>query len=264
MRLRVLVLVLTLMALLAHRLHAEEVDLELLLLVDVSRSMSPAELGIQRRGYAEALRSDAVAAALGRSFTGRIALAYVEWAGEHRHRVVQDWTLIEGRADLDAVAAVLESNRTMTQSRTSIASALRAGAFLIASNDFDGLRRVIDISGDGPNNQGGLVTAARDEVLAEGIVINGLPLMTRDIAGAAWRLDDLDVYYTLCVIGGPGAFVVPVTDWRDFTGAVTRKLVLEIAGGPPERLIRVQAGAAYDCEIGEKMWQRNRSFDDFR
>lgn len=244
--------------------RAVEVDLELLLLVDVSRSMSQAELELQRDGYAQALRSDSVAAALGRALTGRIALAYVEWAGEHSQRVVHDWTLIESRDDLDAFASVLASRRTTTQSRTSIASALRAGAFLIDTNDFDGLRRVIDISGDGPNNQGGLVTAARDEVLAEGIVINGLPLMTHEAGGAAWRLPDLDAYYRNCVIGGPGAFVVPVTEWRDFTGAVIRKLVLEISGTTPERLIRVQAHGAYDCEIGEKIWRRNRDFDDFR
>lgn len=242
--------------------RAEEVDLELLLLVDVSRSMSPAELEIQRRGYAEALRSDSVAAALGRSLTGRIALAYVEWAGEFRHNVVQDWVLIESRADLDAFAATLERRETATQSRTSISSALRHGAFLMDTNGFDGLRRVIDISGDGPNNQGGLVTEARDEILTQGIVINGLPLMTHDAGTAMWRIDDLDVYYAECVIGGPGAFVLPVRDWPDFAAAVTRKLVLEIAGAEPERLIPAQASAPYDCLIGEKMWQRNRrNFD---
>ena len=258
---RFALLLLAALAVLAPGARAEEVDLELLLLVDVSRSMSPAELEIQRRGYAEALMSDAVAAALGRTMTGRIALAYVEWAGEHRQTIVRDWTLIEGRDDLDAFAATLLDTHTVTQSRTSIASALREGAFLIGANAFEGLRRVIDISGDGPNNQGGLVTLARDEVLAEGITINGLPLMTHDARGAAWRLDDLDIYYARCVIGGPGAFVVPVTDWRDFTAAVTRKLVLEIAGAPVERMIRIQAEPPYDCEIGEKIWQRNRNFD---
>lgn len=255
---------LTTLAVLASGLRAEEVDLELLLLVDVSRSMSPAELEIQRRGYAEALTSDGVASALGRTMTGRIALAYVEWAGEHRQTIVQDWTLIAGRGDLASFAARLLATGTATQSRTSIASALRAGAFLLDTNDFEGFRRVIDISGDGPNNQGGLVTLARDEVLAEGITINGLPLMTHDARGASWRLDDLDIYYARCVIGGPGAFVIPVTDWRDFTEAVTRKLVLEIAGIRPERMIRVESLPPYDCEIGEKIWRRNRGLHDLR
>jgi len=243
-------------------LRAEEVDLELLLLVDVSRSMSAEELEIQRQGYARALTSDPVAAALGRSLTGRIALAYVEWAGEHRQTIRHDWALITGREDLEAFAWRLLQARTVTQSRTSISSALRFGAFLLGANGYEGLRRVIDISGDGPNNQGGLVTLARDEVVAEGITINGLPLMTHDLQGARWRLEDLDVYYSRCVIGGPGAFVVPVTEWRDFTAAITRKLVLEIAGTPAERFYRAQAPAPYDCEIGEKMWRDNRRFDD--
>lgn len=259
---RLALLVFVLLAVLASRLRAEEVDLELLLLVDVSRSMSPAELEIQRRGYAEALASGSVAAALGRTMTGRIALAYVEWAGAGRHTIVRDWTLVAGHDDLAAFSAALLKGRTVQQSRTSIASALRHGALLIDTNAFQAMRRVIDISGDGPNNQDGPVTAARDEVVAAGIVINGLPLMTRDASGAAWLLDDLDTYYSRCVIGGPGAFIVPVTDWRDFTAAVIRKLALEIAGMPPERLIPVATEAPYDCQIGERMWQRNRGYPE--
>ncbi len=251
-------LVLALLAFLAAPSRAEEVDVELLLLVDVSRSMSRAELDLQRSGYAEALRSDSVAAALGRSLTGQIALAYVEWAGETRQRIVHDWTLIRGRDDLDAFAEVLLADFSFTQSRTSISGALRYGAASLDENAFEGLRRVIDISGDGPNNQGGLVTGVRDEVLSRGIVINGLPLMTRDDMGALWRLDDLDDYYAECVIGGPGAFVIPVTEWQDFAASVTRKLVLEIAGITPDRLVLTQLKSPYDCLVGEKMWQRNR------
>lgn len=253
--------VLPVLALLAAPAKAEEVDLELLLLVDVSRSMSASELELQRQGYVEALRSDAVASALGRALTGRMALAYVEWAGETRRRVIQDWRLIESRDDLLAVADLLETDRTTRQSRTSITAALRFGAGYFNDNGFEGMRRVIDISGDGPNNQGGLVTAARDAVVAQGITVNGLPLMTED--GSFMRIDDLDRYYQLCVIGGPGAFVMPVTRWEDFAEAVTRKLVLEIAGAPVERVIPVQAAAAYDCEIGEKMWRRMRMDSDF-
>lgn len=240
---------------------AEEVDVELLLLVDVSRSMSAAELDMQRQGYVEALRSDSVAAALGRALTGKIALAYVEWAGEKRQRIIQDWVLIESRDDLFAVADVLVMDLSTSQSRTSISGALRYGAAYIDSNEFNGMRRVIDISGDGPNNQGGEVTAARNAVVARGITINGLPLMTQD--GVFMRIPDLDAYYQNCVIGGPGAFLVPVYEWEDFGRAVTQKLVLEIAGLPPERLIRAQASAPYDCEVGEKLWRRMRMDSDF-
>jgi hypothetical protein len=254
--------VIPLLALLAMPANAaEEVDLELLLLVDVSRSMSAAELDLQRQGYVEALRSDSVAAALGRALTGRIALAYVEWAGEKRQRVIQDWVLIESRDDLFAVAEVLANDHSTTQSRTSISGALRYGAAYLDANEFNGLRRVIDISGDGPNNQGGEVTATRDAVVAGGITINGLPLMTQD--GVFMRIPDLDAYYENCVIGGPGAFLVPVNKWEDFGPAVTQKLVLEIAGLPPERLIPAQAAAPYDCEVGEKLWRRMRMDSDF-
>jgi hypothetical protein len=125
---------------------------------------------------------------------------------------------------------------------------------------------VVDVSGDGPNNHGAPVTRARDTVLAQGIVINGLPLMTRDTFGGMWHLDDLDAYYAACVIGGPGAFVLPVHDWSEFPAAVRRKLVLEIAGAAPlePRLIPAQAAAPYDCLIGEKIWERNRGQWDWQ
>ncbi len=252
--------ILPLLVLLATPAGAEDVDVELLLLVDVSRSMSPAELELQRQGYVAALRSDSVAIALGRALTGRISLAYVEWAGQARQRIIQNWTVIESRDDLFAFADVLEADHTTTQSRTSISGALRYGAAYFAANDTDGMRRVIDISGDGPNNQGGVVTATRDAVVAEGITINGLPLMTDD--GSFMRIDNLDLYYQNCVIGGPGAFVLPVTEWEDFARAVTQKLVLEIAGVEPERIVRVQAAIPYDCEVGEKMWRRLRMDSD--
>ena len=260
---------------LAAPLAAQEVDAELLLLVDVSRSMSPTELDLQRRGYAEALRSAPVAEVIGRGMIGQIALSYVEWAGTGTYRVVQDWTMIDGPDDLERVAQTLSDWRAGTLSRTSISGALYYGADSLDGNTFQGLRRIIDISGDGPNNQGRPAPEARDAVLARGVTINGLPLMTREGLGGS-RLADLDVYYERCVIGGPGAFVIAVRDWKDFAAAVTRKLVLELAGGPfnpipapspaplpaplPERIWPTQA-TPYDCLIGERMWfQRNRNF----
>ncbi|GAA0285168.1 DUF1194 domain-containing protein [Rhodovulum strictum] len=227
-------------------------------MADVSRSMSARELEIQRRGYAAALDSDAVHAAVRSGMLGRIALAYVEWAGSQK--VVIDWRLVETRADLAAFAEELASTISAPLQRTSISEALVFGAAMIDGNAYAGLRQVIDISGDGPNNEGRPVTEARDAVIARGIVINGLPLMTRDGVGAAWHLDDLDAYYAHCVIGGPGAFVLPVQDWADFTDAVRRKLVREIAALPPpgpEQLTRV---AGYDCLIGERMWQDRRRY----
>jgi len=248
-----------------------EVDLELALMVDVSRSMGPGELEIQRRGYAAALGSDEVIGAIRGGLIGRIAISYVEWAGRYGQRTIVDWTLIETADQARAVADRLVADFSPAMRRTSISGALLTAAASIEANDFEGLRRVIDVSGDGPNNEGRPVTLARDEVVARGFTVNGLPLMTREGIGARWHLDDLDAYYETCVIGGPGAFLVPVTDWAQFAEAVRRKLVLEIAGADPApgtgTGTGARAGAApipvqyasppgYDCLIGEKMWER--------
>lgn len=235
---------------------AIEVDLELVLMVDVSRSMTERELEIQRRGYAEALRSGAVYAAVQSGLLQRVAMTYVEWAGTQQ--IIVDWRLLETREDLDAFAETLTAIFDPALRRTSISGAIRYGTELLNTNSYDGLRRVIDISGDGPNNQGRPVTRARDATVAEGIVINGLPLMTREGLGSDWHLDQLDIYYQTCVIGGPGAFVIPVLDWDDFSEAVRQKLILEMVGLPASlRPTPVQSFAKdpTDCLIGEKIWR---------
>ena len=240
-------------------LRAEtEVDVELFLAVDVSRSMQPWELEIQRRGYAEALKSDAVWQAMQRGLLQRIAVTYVEWAGIASQRVVVPWTLVETRDDFARVADEITAHFDPALRRTSITSALDYAADSIGSNAFAGLRRVIDVSGDGPNNAGGTVSETRDRVVAQGITINGLPLMTHDPDEpfSRWGIPDLDAYYEACVIGGPGAFVIPVREWDEFAAAVRRKLVLEIAG-PAPRLWRVEARSGYNCRIGEDIWTRN-------
>ncbi|MDA4844287.1 DUF1194 domain-containing protein [Hoeflea poritis] len=237
-----------------------EVDVELVLAVDVSRSMTERELQIQRRGYAEALNSEAVATAIKNGLIGRIALTYVEWGGAFWQRVVVDWRVIENEADLAAFAQEITANFDGVLRRTSISSAITYAADSIDTNNFEALRRVIDISGDGPNNEGGPVTGARDAALARGMIINGLPLMTREGMGARFHLEDLDDYYHNCVIGGPGSFVIPVTDWDEFPEAVRRKLVLELAGTEVMPVHKAQytglTDAGYDCLIGEKIWQR--------
>lgn len=240
-----------------------EVDVELFLAVDVSRSMSPAELEIQRRGYAEALTSPQVLAAIDGGLLGRVAITYVEWAGEHAQRVIVPWTLVRSREDAQAIAHKITARFDAGLRRTSISGALLYAAGDFEGNGFTGLRRVIDVSGDGPNNQGRPVERARDAALAAGFIINGLPLMTQDALSEIWGIPDLDIYYRQCVIGGPGAFVIPVLAWDQFANAVKRKLVLEIAG-LPARVIPAQftPPAPYDCLVGEKMWQQNRAYFD--
>ncbi|KIC49210.1 DUF1194 domain-containing protein [Tateyamaria sp. ANG-S1] len=252
-----------LLACLATSVQAEdrvEVDVELFLAVDVSRSMQPYELEIQRRGYAAALQSAEVQDAIASGFLGRIAITYVEWAGAFHQREIVPWTVLGTQEDAARIAGQITSHLDQGMRRTSISSALTYAADSIEANGFDGLRRVIDVSGDGPNNMGVPVTRARDEVLARGITINGLPLMTQDEGiMARWNIPDLDVYYTACVIGGTGAFVVPVTDWSEFEDAVRRKLVLEIAGQPATLWqAQVRSAAPYNCLIGEEIWERNR------
>ncbi len=239
---------------------AEElpVDIELVLAVDVSRSMTPRELEIQRRGYAEALVSQQVVDALTSGAYGKVALSYVEWAGANSQVVIVPWTLVAGRADAEALAAQLTAVFNPALRRTSISGLIDFAAASFENNGFDGFRRVIDVSGDGPNNHGRPVVPARDEALARGITINGLPLMTREGMGAAWHLEDLDLYYRHCVVGGPGHFVIPVLSWEEFPTSVRRKIVMELVQPrAPEHneapLLRQAQG--YDCLIGEKIWQ---------
>lgn len=238
------------------------VGVELVLAVDISRSIDRDEQAIQRRGYASAFRSAEVQAAIRYGGWGQIAVTYVEWAGEWSQSIVIPWTLIDSPAAAESFAAQIEAGSSMPVSRTSISGAIDFSVNLFDDNGFAGMRRVIDISGDGPNNQGRMVTEARDAAIARGITINGLPLLTSDTGdtGDRWRswssIPDLDQYYVDCVIGGPGSFAIPVTDWDQFAAAVRQKLVMELAGThPPERLIRIQATAPSDCRVGERMWE---------
>lgn len=237
----------------------EYVDIELVLAVDVSRSMTAGELEIQRRGYAEALTSDEVIRALTSGPHQQIALTYVEWAGTNLQRSVVPWTVIRGIDDATRVARTLTTRLSNQMRRTSISAALDHAVDLFDDNGYTGLRKVIDISGDGPNNMGGPVAIARDRAIARGIVINGLPLMTREGLGMMWHLDDLDLYYINCVIGGPGAFVIPVRSWTEFGPAIQRKLILELVWHQRRVQLARYRGArpdgSYDCLIGEKIWQ---------
>jgi hypothetical protein len=222
--------------------------------------MTQRELEIQRRGYAEAIASAEVVDAILNGPEGRVALTYMEWAGAASQRVVVDWTLIGSQADARAFAAMLTARFDVNLSRTSISGAIDAAVTRFDGNGFAGWRQVIDVSGDGPNNHGRPVEMARDAALARGIVINGLPLMTDEGMGRQWHLADLDRYYRDCVIGGPTAFVIPVTDWSEFARAVRQKLVLELVHRPPDDpapVVSVQYAPElpkYDCLVGERIW----------
>ena len=213
-----------------------EVDLELALAVDVSGSIDDEEAVLQRAGYIAAFRHPRVLQAIRRAGLGRIAVAYYEWAGYGHMKVIADWTLIHDKASALAFAAKLTGVPPETASRTAIGSAIKFAVPFFEANEFESQRKVVDISGDGPNNWGGLVTVARDAALAEGITINGLPIMNdRPSRYGRAPMRNLDLYYMDCVIGGPGAFIVVATRFKDFASAVLRKLILEIAGNTPEK-----------------------------
>ncbi|MEM1076272.1 MAG: DUF1194 domain-containing protein [Pseudomonadota bacterium] len=238
-----------------------EVDVELFLAVDVSRSMTFEELALQRRGYAQALSSPEVIGAIQSGLIGQIAVTYVEWAGASAQRVIVPWHLLASEEDADDISELILATDGSGLRRTSISGAINYATASFSDNGYFGLRRVIDISGDGPNNQGDPVTEARDRAIEAGFIINGLPLMTTDMLSEFWGIPDLDVYFETCVIGGPGAFVVPVLDWEAFEHAVRRKLILEISAvTAAARPIPVAAQEAYDCLIGEKMREQNRTY----
>lgn len=241
------------------QLRTQEVDLQLVLAVDISYSMDPEEQRLQREGYIQALTAPEVLEAIAKGLTGRIAVAYLEWAGEREQQAVIGWRIIDGPASARAFAEELRDKPYRRAFRTSISGALDAGAALLEGSGLRSQRRVIDVSGDGANNSGQAVEAARDAVLAKGIVINGLPIMLNRPNSRYVDIADLDAYYQDCVVGGPGAFVIPIRAPEEFVSATRRKLILEVAGlAPPvpegPRLQSAQDGRT-DCLIGEKMWR---------
>lgn len=236
-----------------------QVDVELVLAVDISYSMDFDELALQREGYITALRSKEFIDALRGGAYGKIALIYIEWAGTHEQTVVVPWTLIDGRAAAEAFAARLAEAPVRRTYRTSISGGLIFSATQFGNGGFKGTRRVIDISGDGTNNQGPLIEPTRDEIVAKGIVINGLPLQLKSPTGSMLDINDLHVYYEDCVIGGPGSFVIPVRSRDQFINAVRQKLVLEVSGITPPSIARTVPAAKpprVSCTIGEQMWMQ--------
>jgi hypothetical protein len=237
-----------------------EVDLALVLAVDISNSMDPEEQELQRDGFVEAFRSSLVQDAIKAGLLGRIAVVYVEWAGSRRQTVVVPWTIIDGPASAAGFADRLAQAPTQRAPRTSISGAIDLGVRLLADGRLEASRQVIDISGDGANNEGRSVTQARDEALARGITINGLPIMLNRARGYG-DVENLDVYYRDCVIGGSGAFMVPIRDRQQFAQAIKTKIVREIAGlevGPTIRPAQAEAAAACPGS-GVRDWERMRN-----
>ena len=242
---------------LADKETTPSVDIELILAVDVSYSMDMDELAIQREGYAQAIVSKEFLQALKTGPNGKISVTYFEWAASSDQKIIIPWRVIDGPETADAVANEIMKTPIRRASRTSISGAILFAMPLFDENPHRGLRRVIDISGDGPNNNGAPVVQARDAALEKGIVINGLPIMVKEPSYSTMDIDNLDYYYEDCVIGGPGSFVVTIKDREKFKEAIRTKLLLEVAGRTPERKIVpvAEKEPRVNCMIGEKIWQ---------
>ena len=228
------------------------VDLKLVLAVDISPSMSFREQRVQREGYVAAFRQPHLVEAVMAGLHGRIAVAYVEWA--ELPVAVVPWTIVEDTESAERFAARLAELPLRQELRTSISSALVFSAGLLEDKSLVAERNVIDISGDGPNNSGPPLVEARDVVLAKGIVVNGLPIMLDKTGTGFFDTRGLDLYYEDCVIGGPGAFAMPVTRLDALAATIEQKLLTEISGAASLILpvARKRVGGA-DCMIGERM-----------
>lgn len=215
---------------------ADPVDLALVLVSDVSRSVDDAEFRMQKEGYAAAFNDPRVVAAIRNGAVGAIAVAYVEFAGSYEVRTVLDWTLLRDADGIRAFADKLQAAPRSFWGRTSISAGIDRAVLLLAESPYEAQRRVIDVAGDGNNNSGREVTAARDDAVAAGITINGLAIINEH--PVSWTFahvqppGGLTEWYRQNVIGGPGAFALEVREFQAFGEAMTRKLINEIAALP--------------------------------
>jgi hypothetical protein len=211
----------------------EEVDVELILAVDVSRSVDEQEMEMQMRGYAAAFRDPRLAQGIAGGPLGAIAVTLFVWSDWNIQHTLVPWTRLDGAAACDRFAAAVEGASRETYLYTSISGAIDYAARQFGTR-YSGLRRVVDISGDGVNNSGRQLAAAREAALDQGIVLNGLAVLDRTpqpstlLAG----IPPVDEYYRDQVIGGPGAFLMVAEGYDAFAGAVRRKIIREIATAP--------------------------------
>jgi hypothetical protein len=232
------------------------VDLALALAIDISGSIDPEEAKLQREGYVQAFRDPVIVRAILGGANGRIAVAYFEWSDSWMQKLLIDWSLLDSEDTIAAFATRLEEAPISIARRTSISGAIRYAIPLFARAPYDVDRKVLDISGDGSNNDGMLVTDMRHEALKARIVINGLPIMNdRPNPFGFPNEADLDKYYLACVTGGPHAFVEVARNFDDFPRAVRKKLLQEVADIPRSD---VDIATAYGLRDGQQLAQAGR------
>ncbi|MCA3612147.1 MAG: DUF1194 domain-containing protein [Methylobacterium sp.] len=233
-----------------------DVDVALVLAVDISFSMDLDELNLQRTGYIEALTSPLVLDAIRKGMVGRVAVTYIEWAGVNTRHVIADWSIIEDQASAEAFVQKLREAPVRRARRTSVTTAIEFSIDRLKQAQVRPIRRVIDISGDGPNNEGGLVTRARDAAVEAGVVINGLPIIIKRGWSSPFDVDNLDDYYRDCVIGGPGSFMLTITGKDQFTPAIKQKILRELASPTQNDITATPARGETDCTMGERQWRQ--------
>ena len=245
----------------------ERVDVALVIATDVSYSVDENEARFQREGAIAAFRNPDVIKAIQAGSLGRIAVTYLDFSSYSMNKIVAPWHIVHDAASAEAFADLLAIAPRTLGVQTSISSGLEMAEHLLETSGYVATKRVIDVSGDGPNNEGHLVDKVRDEIVAKGIIINGLPIMTPADQFDVYYLADLDKYYAGCVIGGNGAFIQVAHGFEDLARALRRKLILEISDArtPANPLvIKVAAStpraaaaphAVYEkgCDIGERM-----------
>ncbi len=220
----------------------KEVDIALVLAIDISGSIDPDEARLQRQGYVEAFRDPVIVKAILSGNHGRIAVAYFEWSDSWVQKLLIDWTLLDSERAIADFSDELSRAPISIARRTSISGAIRYAIPLFGRIPYEPERKVLDISGDGSNNDGGLVTDLRHDALKERIVINGLPIMNDRPNPFGFPSEtDLDKYYLHCVTGGPRSFVEVAVNFDDFPRAVRKKLLQEVA----------DIGPRHDFDLGD-------------
>ena len=221
---------------------AEQVDLLLVLASDVSRSVDTRKFQLQREGYAAALSNPRVIDAIRSGPNGKIAICFVEWSGATSLKLVIDWTVVSDAASARKIGdQMLELPRSFAD-RTSISAGLEFSMAQLERAPYQAIRRTIDVSGDGTNNSGRDINSVRDEVLAKGVTINGLVILSE--TPLPWNPEHtnppggLDGYYRNNVIGGPGSFVMVADSHNSFGQAIVKKMIAEIAWLPPKGVLR--------------------------
>lgn len=234
------------------------VDVELVIAADVSYSMGKDDLERRRDAYAQAIASNDFAQALKTGPLGKVALTYFEWSASNSQDVIVPRQEIDGPEAAAAFAAEISKARAVPRSRTSISGAMDFAATLFRNNHSEGARRVLDISGDGPNNDGEPVLAVRDATLAREITIDGVAIMFPGRFRPPTDSDQLDDYFADCVAGGPGSFVLSVKDSSDLNAAIRTALVSEVTGRVPERAQASSTGQEkrVSCRKGEDTFER--------